>query len=58
VPLTCSIGLCTVVPHHSVDARTMIEEADKALYRAKHGGRDQAIGVDTSNEVPRLRKRG
>jgi diguanylate cyclase (GGDEF)-like protein len=41
VPLSCSIGLCTMVPSRSKEAACLLHNADKALYSAKHAGRDQ-----------------
>jgi diguanylate cyclase (GGDEF)-like protein len=45
--LTISIG-CAVFPDHARDKRTLIDAADKQLYRAKHLGRNRvcAAGVD------------
>jgi two-component system, cell cycle response regulator len=45
--LTISIG-CAVFPDHARDKRTLIDAADKQLYRAKHLGRNRvcAVGVD------------
>jgi diguanylate cyclase (GGDEF)-like protein len=58
VALSCSIGLCTTVPHPGKSAQATIDVADKALYRAKHGGRNQVVAVDTSHELLRLRQHG
>lgn len=38
-PLTLSLGIAQMQPQHTPDQ--LIEAADRALYRAKHGGRDQ-----------------
>lgn len=57
VQLTCSIGLSTTIPYPTKDAASLIHEADQALYRAKHGGRNQAVITDSSNEVPPARSR-
>ena len=45
--LTVSIG-CAVFPGHAKDKRTLIDAADKQLYRAKHLGRNRvcAVGVE------------
>lgn len=38
--LTASFGVAAV-PDHAADGKTLLLEADQALYRAKHGGRNQ-----------------
>ncbi len=47
IPLTCSIGLSSTTPDATKDAASLIHEADQALYRAKHGGRDQVCSSST-----------
>lgn len=44
--VTLSIGLATAVPGPMTSIAGTIADADKALYRAKRDGRDQARGVD------------
>lgn len=44
ISLTTSIGVATVPPL-SMDVETVMKEADKALYRAKSGGRDCCRGT-------------
>ncbi|MEO1482882.1 MAG: diguanylate cyclase [Myxococcota bacterium] len=39
IPVTCSVGVSTLRPGDSIEV--FIKRADDALYRAKHGGRDQ-----------------
>ena len=38
---TVSIGVCTIIPHIGQEYRFLVEEADKALYKAKNNGRNQ-----------------
>ena len=44
--VTASIGAASVVPDASVSARRLVEQADRALYRAKQEGRDRACLAD------------
>jgi diguanylate cyclase (GGDEF)-like protein len=43
-PLTISIGVATASPDHRGDTSPIIEEADRALYEAKRGGRNTVRG--------------
>lgn len=50
-PVTISIGV-SMYPEHAGSYRNLIDAADKALYRAKHLGRNQvAIGTDEHDSV-------
>lgn len=44
-PLTISLGIASF-PHHGETLKTLVTLADKALYWAKHNGRDRAVSVD------------
>lgn len=57
VQMSCSIGLSTNIPYPTKDAASLIHDADQALYRAKHGGRNQAVITDATNDVPPARSR-
>jgi diguanylate cyclase (GGDEF)-like protein len=46
-PVTISIGIATV-PLHASTADTLLRVADRALYRAKHEGRDRVVLADTT----------
>lgn len=41
IPLTISVGLCAEVITDDQDINTLVERADKALYRAKNEGRNR-----------------
>ena len=43
---TVSIGVCTLIPHVGVEHNYIVEEADKALYKAKENGRNQVQVAD------------
>jgi diguanylate cyclase (GGDEF)-like protein len=46
-PVTISVGIATL-PLHASTADALLRVADKALYRAKHEGRDRVVLADTS----------
>jgi diguanylate cyclase (GGDEF)-like protein len=46
-PVTISVGIATL-PLHATTADALLRVADKALYRAKHEGRDRVVLADTS----------
>ena len=43
ITLTVSIGIASAVPLPDENADTMLEQADKALYAAKRGGRNRTV---------------
>jgi diguanylate cyclase (GGDEF)-like protein len=46
-PVTISVGVA-MLPHHATTAEALLRVADKALYRAKHEGRDRVVLADTT----------
>ncbi|MDP2804684.1 MAG: diguanylate cyclase [Gallionellaceae bacterium] len=48
--VTISCGVASVVPTPQLSLATLLKSADQALYKAKHGGRDQ-VGVGAYGEI-------
>jgi PleD family two-component response regulator len=55
--VTVSIGAATINPGNEVEAKTLVENADRALYAAKAGGRNKACfdNVAMISEAVRFR---
>jgi diguanylate cyclase (GGDEF)-like protein len=49
-PVTISVGIATL-PLHASTAEVLLRVADKALYRAKHEGRDRVVLADTTEST-------
>lgn len=41
IPITASIGIANIAGHANIDSEALVSAADKALYAAKSGGRNQ-----------------
>ncbi|MES2740112.1 MAG: sensor domain-containing diguanylate cyclase [Pseudomonadota bacterium] len=44
-PVTASIGLATLTPVQGGSAPSLMQHADRALYEAKHAGRNRVVGA-------------
>jgi diguanylate cyclase (GGDEF)-like protein len=44
--LTISLGVSVLVPNSASSPAQLVEEADKALYRAKHSGRNRVVATE------------
>ena len=52
--ITASLGVAGL-PEHAGNADGLMREADRALYAAKFGGRNQTVAASTSPEVTPVR---
>ena len=50
--LTLSIGVATTVPKHKDRFRTLIDTADKAMYQAKHTGKNRVVAFEAIDSPP------
>jgi diguanylate cyclase (GGDEF)-like protein len=41
IPVTVSVGVCSMIPNRDLPSKTLIGYADQALYLAKHNGRNR-----------------
>jgi diguanylate cyclase (GGDEF)-like protein len=53
VQITLSIGVA-FYPSDGITADHLLRKADEALYRAKHGGRDQVVFAETATALSRI----
>jgi diguanylate cyclase (GGDEF)-like protein len=49
--ITLSLGLA-LFPVHGTTGKTVLQAADKALYEAKHQGRDRVVAAPNTAEAP------
>ena len=47
--VTLSLGIASTLPGHDTSAKDLVALADKALYEAKEGSRNQCIGKTLKN---------
>lgn len=48
---TVSLGVASF-PEHAIDAASLLEHADEAMYKAKRGGRNQAVAYSRAETAP------
>jgi PleD family two-component response regulator len=54
LPVTVSVGATTAIPDDAAQpSTTLIEAADRNLYAAKRGGRDQVVADHQPTVLPR-----
>jgi len=53
---TVSVGCCSMLQKRGQLPVTIIRHADKALYKAKHDGRNQVVNCDSTKRKPAARK--
>jgi len=46
IPVTISIGVCSMTPDRETRSESLVSNADRALYQAKHQGRNQVCGFN------------
>ena len=49
VNLTCSFGVCTLFCDQRMTVEQFLDRADRALYQAKHTGRNRIVYDEASN---------
>jgi diguanylate cyclase (GGDEF)-like protein len=54
--VSVSLGVATLVPDRTLDMRSLVEAADRALYAAKHAGRNCAKHAEQLHQRPPLLK--
>jgi GGDEF domain-containing protein len=52
MPITVSIGLTSHLSDTKINLDQLLQEADKALYISKHGGRDRVTLYEDTALIP------
>ena len=54
IPVTVSVGACSVIPTRGQPSDALIGYADQALYQAKHNGRNrvESFNLPTTDSKP------